>query len=175
MTKEPEKKPSQKSSVLSNSSKKKERTADRKVVSNLKGSKENQGRLLQSKKRIKKLSSEISWGEASARAIGRRLRVSPQKLNLVAGMIRGLSVVQAQSVLAFSVKRIARDVRKILLSAVANAEHNVGMDVDKLYVREASVGRALVMRRLDIKGRSRSGRIEKPLSHLRIIVSEVKG
>ena len=107
-------------------------------------------------------------------ALGRRIRVSPQKLNLVAALVRGISVEKASAQLAMSSKRIAADVRKVLLSAVANAENNLGLDPDTLFVSEATVGRALVMKRLDIKGRSRSGRITKPFSHLRVIVSEVK-
>lgn len=110
--------------------------------------------------------------EGSAFALGRMMRVSPQKLNLVAGLIRGLPVEKAVSALSFSPKRISADVLKVLKSAMANAEHNLGMDADDLLVSEATVGRAMVMRRLDIKGRSRSGRIEKPYSHLRIVVSQ---
>ncbi len=105
-------------------------------------------------------------------ALGRMLRVSPQKLNLVAQMIRGLSAEKALRLLSFSPKRIAVDVRKVLASAVANAENNQGLDMRRLVVVEATVGRALVMRRLDVRGRSKSGRIEKPFSHLRIVVCE---
>jgi large subunit ribosomal protein L22 len=107
-----------------------------------------------------------------ALAFGRMLRVSPQKLNLVAQMIRGLSAEKALRVLSFSPKRIAVDVKKVLASAVANAENNQGLNVGRLVVVEATVGRALVMRRLDVRGRSKSGRIEKPFSHLRIVVCE---
>jgi large subunit ribosomal protein L22 len=110
--------------------------------------------------------------EKSAVAFGRMMRVSPYKLNLVAQMIRELPVDRANATLDFSKKRIAKDVRQVLKSAIANAEHNFGCNRETLYVHEASVGRATVMRRLDIKGRSRSGRIHKPLSHLRIVVSE---
>lgn len=109
----------------------------------------------------------------SACANLRMLRVSPQKLNLVAGMIRGKSVGLAINELTFSPKRIAQDVKKTLMSAIANAENNHQLDVDRLVVSEAVVGQALVMKRLDIKGRSRMGRIRKPFSHLRIVVSEV--
>lgn len=115
-----------------------------------------------------------SFSERCAKAYGRRIRVSSQKLNLVAQTIRGLPVQKALDILTFSKKRIALDVKKVLRSAIANAENNVGIDPDLLAVSEASVGRAMVMKRLDIKGRSRAGRIEKPLSHLRIVVSEVK-
>jgi large subunit ribosomal protein L22 len=108
----------------------------------------------------------------SAMANLRMIRVSPRKLNLVAQMIRGKSVGKALDSLTFSPKRIAVDVRKTLMSAIANAENNHGLDIDKLYVSEATVGKALVMKRLDVRGRSKSGRIKKPFSHLRIIVSE---
>lgn len=103
----------------------------------------------------------------------RMIRVSPRKLNLVAQMIRGKRVEKALDELTFSPKRIALDVKKTLMSAIANAENNHGLDIDKLYVSEATVGKALVMKRLDIRGRSKSGRIKKPFAHLRIIVSEI--
>lgn len=109
----------------------------------------------------------------SAMANLRMVRVSPRKLNLVAQMIRGKSVERALNELSFSPKRIALDVKKTLMSAVANAENNHELDIDKLYVSEATVGKALVMKRLDIRGRSKAGRIRKPFSHLRIIVSEI--
>lgn len=108
----------------------------------------------------------------SAIANLRMLRVSPRKLNLLAQMIRGKKVDRALNELAFSPKRIAIDVKKTLMSAIANAENNHGLDIDKLYVSEAIVGKALVMKRLDVRGRSKAGRIKKPFSHLRIIVSE---
>lgn len=111
--------------------------------------------------------------EYSAIANLRMLRVSPRKLNLLAQMIRGQKVDKAINALTFSPKRIASDVKKTLLSAIANAENNHGLDIDKLYVSEATVGKALVMKRLDIRGRSKAGRIKKPFSHLRIIVSEI--
>lgn len=122
---------------------------------------------------MNKTKAKPVWGR-SAIARGSRIRVSPQKLNVVAALIRGFSVEKASAQLAMSSKRIAADVRKVLLSAIANAENNKGLDPDALFVSEATVGRALVMKRLDIKGRSRSGRITKPLSHLRVVVSEVK-
>ena len=109
----------------------------------------------------------------SAIATLRMLRVSPRKLNLVAQMIRGKSVDKAINALTFSPKRIASDVKKTLLSAIANAENNHGLDIDRLFVSEATVGKALVMKRMDIRGRSKAGRIKKPFSHLRIIVSEI--
>jgi large subunit ribosomal protein L22 len=101
------------------------------------------------------------------------LRVSPRKLNLVAKMIRGQKVDKALDALTFSPKRIAIDVKKTLLSAIANAENNHGLDIDRLYVSEATVGKALVMKRLDIRGRSKAGRIKKAFSNLRVIVSEI--
>lgn len=109
----------------------------------------------------------------SAIATLRMLRVSPRKLNLVAQMIRGKRVERAIDELAFSPKRIAIDVKKTLMSAIANAENNHGLDIDRLYVSEATVGKALVMKRLDVRGRSKSGRIKKPFANLRIIVSEI--
>ena len=109
----------------------------------------------------------------SAMANLRMLRISPRKLNLVAGMIRGQRVDKALNTLTFSPKRIAQDVKKALMSAISNAENNHGLDIDKLYVSEATVGKALVMKRLDIRGRSKAGRIKKPFSHLRIVVSEI--
>lgn len=122
---------------------------------------------------MRKENKKLTWGRGAI-ALGRRIRVSPQKLNLVAALIRGFSVEKACAQLSMSSKRIAIDVKKVVLSAVANAENNQGLDPDTLYVSEATVGRAMVMKRLDIKGKSRSGRITKPFSHLRIVVSEVK-
>lgn len=114
-----------------------------------------------------------SLPDYSAIANLRMVRVSPRKLNLVAQMIRGQKVDRALNALTFSPKRIASDVKKTLLSAIANAENNHGLDIDRLYISEATVGKALVMKRLDIRGRSKTGRIKKPFSHLRIIVSEI--
>ncbi|HUX78595.1 MAG TPA: 50S ribosomal protein L22 [Alphaproteobacteria bacterium] len=111
--------------------------------------------------------------EYSAMANLRMIRISPQKLNLVAQMIRGQRVDRAINALTFSPKRIAIDVKKALLSAIANAENNHGLDIDKLFISEATVGKALVMKRLDIRGRSKAGRIIKPFSHLRIVVTEI--
>ncbi len=114
-----------------------------------------------------------SLSEYSAMANLRMVRVSPQKLNLVAQMIRGQRVDRAIDALTFSPKRIAIDVKKTLLSAIANAENNHGLDIDKLFISEATVGKALVMKRLDIRGRSKAGRIKKPFSNLRIVVTEI--
>jgi large subunit ribosomal protein L22 len=109
-----------------------------------------------------------------AKAVCRMLRVSPQKLNLVAQLIRGKAVEKALAELEFSRKRIAVDVRKTLQSAIANAENNHGLDVDDLVVAEAFVGKALVMKRFSPRARGRAGRIEKPFSNLTIVVREVE-
>jgi large subunit ribosomal protein L22 len=101
------------------------------------------------------------------------LRVSPQKLNLVAGLIRGKKVAAALADLDFSRKRIAKDVRKCLQSAIANAENNHDLDIDELVVAEAHVGKALVMKRFTARGRGRAARVMKPFSNLTIIVREV--
>jgi large subunit ribosomal protein L22 len=117
---------------------------------------------------------ERSLAENEARAVARNLRVSPQKLNLVAGLIRGKKVATALADLEFSRKRIAQDVRKCVMSAVANAENNHGLDVDDLVVAEAWVGKNLIMRRFAARGRGRSSAIEKPFSQITVIVREVK-
>ena len=108
-----------------------------------------------------------------AKAVARMIRVSPQKLNLVAQLIRGKKVSTALADLEFSRKRIARDVRKCLESAIANAENNHNLDVDDLVVKEAFVGKALVMKRFHARARGRGARIEKPFSNLTIVVREV--
>jgi large subunit ribosomal protein L22 len=107
-----------------------------------------------------------------AMAIGRNIRVSPRKLNLVAQQIRGKKVEHALNALTFSQKRIAHDVKKILQSAVANAENNHDLDVDDLIVREASVGKNLVMKRFHARARGNSGGIEKFFSQITIVVEE---
>ena len=109
-----------------------------------------------------------------ALATGRMLRISPQKLNLVAGLIRGKKVASALADLQFSRKRIAVDVKKCLESAIANAENNHDLDVDDLIVAEAHVGKALVMKRFHPRARGRSGGILKPFSHLTIVVRQVE-
>jgi large subunit ribosomal protein L22 len=109
-----------------------------------------------------------------AKAIARNIRVSPQKLNLVATLIRGKKVAVALADLQFSRKRIARDVRKCLESAIANAENNHDLDVDDLVVAEAHVGKGLVMKRFSPRARGRAGRIQKPFSHLTIVVRQVE-
>ena len=107
-----------------------------------------------------------------AMAIGRNIRVSPRKLNLVAQTIRGKRVDHALNDLSFSPKRIAHDVKKILQSAIANAENNHDLDVDDLVVREASVGKNLVMKRFHARARGNSGGVEKFFSQITIVVEE---
>lgn len=109
-----------------------------------------------------------------AKAILRMSRISPQKLNLVAAMIRGKKVEKALSDLQFSQKRIAGQVKKTLESAIANAENNHGLDTDALVVSEAFVGKALVMKRFHARARGRGARIHKPFSHLTIVVREAE-
>lgn len=108
-----------------------------------------------------------------AKAVTRTIRVSPQKLNLVAAMIRGKRVNVALADLTFSRKRIAETVKKTLESAIANAENNHDLDIDSLVVAEAYVGKSIVMKRFHVRGRGRASRIERPFSHLTIIVREV--
>ena len=107
-----------------------------------------------------------------AKAVARTLRVSPQKLNLVAALIRGKKVNAALADLTFSRKRIAETVKKTLESAIANAENNHDLDVDALIVAEAYVGKSIVMKRFHVRGRGKASRIEKPFSHLTIVVRE---
>jgi large subunit ribosomal protein L22 len=109
-----------------------------------------------------------------AQAVASSLRVSPQKLNLVAQLIRGKKVEKALADLTFSHKRIAKDVKKTLQSAIANAENNHGLDVDQLIVAEAYVGKNLVMKRFHPRARGRMGRIEKPFSQLTVVVREIQ-
>jgi len=120
-----------------------------------------------------KSARERSLSDSEAKAVTRMIRISPQKLNLVAQMIRGKKVASALADLQFSRKRIAVDVRKCLESAIANAENNHDLDVDELVVAEAHVGKALVIKRFNSRGRGRMGRILKPFSHLTIIVRQV--
>lgn len=107
-----------------------------------------------------------------AKAMAKYLRTSPQKLNLVAQTIRGKDAGKALVDLQFSNRRIAQDVRKVLESAVANAENNHGLDVDKLYVAEAYVGKSIMMRRFRARARGRAARIEKQFSRITVIVRE---
>jgi large subunit ribosomal protein L22 len=113
--------------------------------------------------------------ENEAKAVSRMLRVSPRKLDLVAGLIRGKKVATALADLQFSQKRIAKDVKKCLESAVANAENNHDLDVDDLVVAEAHVGKALVIKRFVARARGRGAPIRKPFSSLTIVVREVEG
>jgi large subunit ribosomal protein L22 len=110
--------------------------------------------------------------ENEAQAILSNLRVSPRKLNLVAGLIRNLPAQKAIATLTFSKRRIANDVRKTLQSAIANAENNHQLDVDQLVVTRAEVGRSMVMKRFHARGRGKSARVEKWFSHLKIVVAE---
>ena len=121
-----------------------------------------------------KSARERDLPENEAKAVARMLRVSPQKLNLVAQLIRGKKVATALADLQFSQKRIAKDVKKCLESAIANAENNHDLDVDDLIVAEAHVGKGLVMKRWASRGRGRSGRIFKPFAHLTIVVRQVE-
>jgi len=117
---------------------------------------------------------ERSLEDNEAMAVAKNLRVSPQKLNLVAQMIRGKKVDKALAELEFSRKRIATDVRKCLMSAVANAENNHSLDVNDLIVAEAWVGKNLVMKRFHARGRGRGARILKPFSQITVVVREVQ-
>src|ERR1700759_132624 len=110
--------------------------------------------------------------DTEAQAIVSNLRVSPRKLNLVAGLIRNVPAQQAVATLTFSKRRIAQQVKKALESAIANAENNHQLDVDRLVVSRAEVGRAVVMRRFHARGRGRSARVEKWFSHLKLVVAE---
>ena len=121
-----------------------------------------------------KRARERDLADNEAKAVSKMLRVSPQKLNLVAQLIRGKKVASALADLEFSRKRIAKEVRKCLESAIANAENNHDLDVDDLVVAEAHVGKALVIKRFAARGRGRVGKILKPFSHLTIIVREVE-
>jgi large subunit ribosomal protein L22 len=112
--------------------------------------------------------------DSEALAVTHNLRISPQKLNLVAQLIRGKSAAQALALLTFSNRRISQDVKKTLQSAIANAENNHQLDVDRLYVKEASVGSGLVMKRFAARARGRGTRIEKLFSHLRVVVREAE-
>jgi len=121
---------------------------------------------------MSKSKRERSLADNEAKAVARMLRVSPQKLNLVAQMIRGRKASAALADLQFSRKRIAVDVKKCLESAIANAENNHDLDVDELVVAHAHVGKALVLKRFQPRGRGRMGRILKPFANLTIVVRE---
>lgn len=117
---------------------------------------------------------ERTLAENEARAVTKLLRVSPQKLNLLAQLIRGKKVDKALADLTFSRKRIARDVKKTLESAIANAENNHDLDVDALIVSEAYVGKGLVMKRLKASARGRASRIEKPFARITVVVRQIE-
>ncbi|ANK83139.1 MAG: 50S ribosomal protein L22 [Rhizobiales bacterium NRL2] len=121
-----------------------------------------------------KQARERTLADNEARAIGRNLRISPQKLNLVAQIIRGRKVEDALVQLSFNKRRISLDVKKVLQSAIANAENNHQLDPDLLVVKEAHVGKGLVMKRFQARARGRAGRIVKPFSHLTVVVAEVE-
>ena len=113
-------------------------------------------------------------GDNEALAVGTSIRGSAQKLNLVATLIRGRKVEEAMNILAFSKRAMAVDVRKVLASAIANAENNHNLDVDALVVAEASVGKSISMKRFATRARGRSSRIVKPFSRLRVVVRETQ-
>jgi large subunit ribosomal protein L22 len=123
---------------------------------------------------MSKPKTERALKETEAQAVTRMIRISPQKLNLVAALIRGKKVSAALADLTFSRKRIAGTVKKTLESAIANAENNHELDVDSLVVAEAHVGKALVMKRFHARARGRASRVEKPFSNLTIVVREVE-
>jgi large subunit ribosomal protein L22 len=115
---------------------------------------------------------ERSLAETEAQAVTRNIRVSPRKLNLAAGLIRGRRAQDAVATLTFSKRRISDTVKKTLESAIANAENNHSLDVDKLVVSRVEVGRSIVMKRFQARGRGKAARVEKWFSHLKIVVAE---
>jgi large subunit ribosomal protein L22 len=119
-----------------------------------------------------KVSRPRVLGETQAKAVGRNIRTSPRKLNLVAQSIRGKSVESALNELTFSPKRVAKVVKKVLQSAIANAENNHDLDVDDLVVSEASVGKNLIMKRFHARARGRGARVEKPFAQITVVVEE---
>ena len=121
---------------------------------------------------MSKVKSPRRVGEKEALAVGNTIRGSAQKLNLVAQLIRGRKVGDALNILSFSTKGVADDVRKVLASAIANAENNHNLDVDALVVAEASVGKSISMKRFVTRARGRSSRIVKPFSQIRVVVRE---
>ena len=123
---------------------------------------------------MSKQASPRKVADNEALAVGTQIRGSAQKLNLVAGLIRGKKAEEALNILTFSKKAMAVDVRKVLASAIANAENNHNLDVAALVVAEASVGKAITMKRFATRGRGKSTRILKPFSRLRIVVREVE-
>ena len=124
---------------------------------------------------MSKSSRPRALADTEAKAVTRLLRVSPQKLNDVAALIRGKKVETALADLSFSRRRIAKDVKKTLESAIANAENNHDLDVDDLMVAEAHVGKAMVIKRFVARARGRGAPIQKPFANLTIVVREVEG
>jgi large subunit ribosomal protein L22 len=122
---------------------------------------------------MSKKAKERRFTDTEAMAKVRTLRTSARKLNLVAQSIRGLKVQKALNELEFSHKRIARDVRKALYSAISNAENNHSLDIDNLVVAEAFVGKNLIMKRFSPRARGRASRVEKPFSEITIVVREL--
>lgn len=121
---------------------------------------------------MSKKATQRALAPNEAKAVINRIRISPQKLNLVASLIRGMDVNGALTQLSFSSKRIAGDVKKALQSAIANAENNHNLNVDSLYVKEAYVGKNLVMKRMHTRGRGKSARVFRPFANLTLIVRE---
>ncbi len=121
---------------------------------------------------MSKPKSPRALAETEAQAVLSNIRISPRKLNLVAGLIRNKPASAAVATLTFSKRRIAGTVKKALESAIANAENNHQLDVDRLVVTRAEVGKSVVMRRFHARGRGRASRIEKWFSHLKIVVAE---
>jgi large subunit ribosomal protein L22 len=121
-----------------------------------------------------KNSTPRNLADNEARAVGRMIRTSPQKLNLVAQLIRGKKAGRALSDLSFSRRRVAEQAKKVLESAIANAENNHNLDVDSLVVSEAYVGKNLVMKRFRPRAKGRASRILKPFSQLTIVVRELE-
>ncbi|KRB81118.1 50S ribosomal protein L22 [Sphingomonas sp. Root710] len=121
---------------------------------------------------MSKPASPRKVGDKEALAVATTVRGSPQKLNLVAALIRNKKAGDALNILTFSKKAMAVDVRKVLASAIANAENNHNLDVDALVVKEASVGKSIVMKRFATRGRGKSTRIIKPFARLRVVVRE---
>ena len=119
-----------------------------------------------------KASSPRRVGDNEALAVGNSIRGSAQKLNLVAQLIRGHKAGDALNILSFSKKAMAKDVSKVLASAIANAENNHNLDVDALIVHEASVSKSITMKRWKARARGRSAKIIKPFSRVRIVVRE---
>lgn len=111
-------------------------------------------------------------GHRAAYAKSKAIKISPQKLNLVAGLVRGMNVADASLQLQFSKKKVSHEVRQVLLSAVANAEHNFGLDVDNLYIARVLIGKSFVLKRYSPRARGRAGKIKKRFSNLTIIVQE---